>query len=158
MKIAQSCLSLCNPMDCNLPGSSFHGILQARILEWVAIPGDISDPGDLPNPRIESVSPVGTTRRGTATPVHRPQRPAGSTHSSTRGLRPPPFICWPTFRSFPCLGYCNDNILTALNPLRYAWLQRNLVSLHTLTVGTLSSLTLKCQYGRCTSFQMGENE
>ena len=31
----------------------------------------------------------GTTRRGTATPVHRPQRPAGSTHSSTRGLRPP---------------------------------------------------------------------
>ena len=31
----------------------------------------------------------GTTRRGTATPVHRPQRPAGSTHRSTRGLRPP---------------------------------------------------------------------
>ena len=31
----------------------------------------------------------GTTRRGTATPVQRPQRPAGSTHSSTRGLRPP---------------------------------------------------------------------
>ena len=34
-------------------------------------------------------SDEGTTRRGTATPVHRPQRPAGSTHSSTRGLRPP---------------------------------------------------------------------
>ena len=31
----------------------------------------------------------GTTRRGTATPVHRPQRPAGSTHSTMRGLRPP---------------------------------------------------------------------
>ena len=31
----------------------------------------------------------GTTRRGTATPVHRPQRSAGATHSSTRGLRPP---------------------------------------------------------------------
>ena len=31
----------------------------------------------------------GTTRRGTATPVHRPQRPVGATHSSTRGLRPP---------------------------------------------------------------------
>ena len=29
---------LCNPMDCNLPGSSVHGILQARILEWVAVP------------------------------------------------------------------------------------------------------------------------
>jgi len=33
----QSCLTLCNPMDCNLPGSSVHGILQARILEWAAI-------------------------------------------------------------------------------------------------------------------------
>ena len=35
---AQSCLTLCNPMDCSLPGSFVHGILQARILEWVAIP------------------------------------------------------------------------------------------------------------------------
>jgi len=33
-EVAQSCLTLCNPMDCNLPGSSVHGILQARILEW----------------------------------------------------------------------------------------------------------------------------
>ena len=32
MLVAQSCLILCNPMDCNLPGSSVHGILQARIL------------------------------------------------------------------------------------------------------------------------------
>ena len=36
--IAQSCLTLCDPMDCSLPASSAHGILQARILEWVAIP------------------------------------------------------------------------------------------------------------------------
>ena len=36
--VAQSCLTLCNPMDWSLPGSSVHGILQARILEWVAIP------------------------------------------------------------------------------------------------------------------------
>ena len=35
---AQSCPTLCDPMDCNLPGSSVHGILQARILEWLAIP------------------------------------------------------------------------------------------------------------------------
>ena len=34
---AQSCLTLCNPMDCSLPGSSVLGIFQARILEWVAI-------------------------------------------------------------------------------------------------------------------------
>ena len=38
MLVAQSCLTLCNPLDCSPPGSSVHGILQARILEWVAIP------------------------------------------------------------------------------------------------------------------------
>ena len=36
-EVAQSCATLCDPVDCNLPGSSVHGILQARILEWVAI-------------------------------------------------------------------------------------------------------------------------
>ena len=36
--VAELCLTLCNPMDCSPPGSSVHGILQARILEWVAIP------------------------------------------------------------------------------------------------------------------------
>ena len=34
----QSCLTLCDPIDCSLSGSSVHGILQARILEWVAKP------------------------------------------------------------------------------------------------------------------------
>ena len=34
---AQSCPTLSNPMDCSLPGSSVHGIFQARVLEWVAI-------------------------------------------------------------------------------------------------------------------------
>ena len=36
--VAQLCPNLCVPVDCNLPGSSVHGMLQARILEWVAIP------------------------------------------------------------------------------------------------------------------------
>ena len=36
--LTQSCLTLCDPMDYSLPGSSVHGILQARILEWVAMP------------------------------------------------------------------------------------------------------------------------
>ena len=36
-EVAQSCLTLCDPVDCSPPGSSIHGILQARILEWVAI-------------------------------------------------------------------------------------------------------------------------
>ena len=36
-EVAQSCLTLCDPMDCSLPGFSVHGIFQARVLEWVAI-------------------------------------------------------------------------------------------------------------------------
>ena len=38
VKVTQSCPALCDPMDCSLPGSSVHGMLQARILKWVAIP------------------------------------------------------------------------------------------------------------------------
>ena len=48
---AQSCLTLCDLMDCSWPGSSVHGISQARILEKVAIP----PLGDLPNPGIKLV-------------------------------------------------------------------------------------------------------
>ena len=36
--VTQSCPTICDPMGCSPPGSSVHGILQARILEWVAIP------------------------------------------------------------------------------------------------------------------------
>ena len=36
-EVAQSCPTLCDPMDCSLPGSSAHGIFQARVLEWGAI-------------------------------------------------------------------------------------------------------------------------
>ena len=47
--VTQLCLTLCDTMDCAPPVSSIHGILQARILEWVAI----SFSGDLLNPGIE---------------------------------------------------------------------------------------------------------
>ena len=36
-EVAQSCLTLCDHIDCSLPGSSVHGIFQTRVLEWVAI-------------------------------------------------------------------------------------------------------------------------
>ena len=52
--VTQPCLTLCGPMDCSTPGSSVHGILQARILEWVAT----SSFRVLPNPGIESGSPT----------------------------------------------------------------------------------------------------
>ena len=38
VKVVQSCPTLCDPMDCNAPGTSVRGILQARILQWVTIP------------------------------------------------------------------------------------------------------------------------
>ena len=50
----QLCLTLCDPMERSLPGYSVYGILQARILEWVAMP----PPGDLPNTKIKPVSPA----------------------------------------------------------------------------------------------------
>ena len=50
----QSCLTLCDPVDCSPPGSSVHGILQARILEWVDMPSSRG----LPNPGIELHLPV----------------------------------------------------------------------------------------------------
>ena len=54
MLVAQSCLTICNPMDGSPPGSFVHGILQARILERVAIPFS----WDLPNPGIEPGYPA----------------------------------------------------------------------------------------------------
>ena len=36
-EVAQSCLTLCDPVDCSLPGSSVHGIFQAIVLEWISI-------------------------------------------------------------------------------------------------------------------------
>ena len=52
--VAQLCPILCNPMDCSLPGSSVHEILQARMLEWGAFPS----PGEHPDPGTEPVSPA----------------------------------------------------------------------------------------------------
>ena len=51
-KSLQSCPALCNSVDYSLLGSSLHGILQARTLEWVAFPS----PGALPNPEIKPTS------------------------------------------------------------------------------------------------------
>ena len=52
--LLQECLTLWNPMDYSIPGSSLHGILQARILEWIAMPHS----GNLLYPGIETVFPM----------------------------------------------------------------------------------------------------
>ena len=54
MLVTQSCLVLCDPIDCSLPGSSVHGILQVRILKWAAIP----DPGIEPQASTFQVDSV----------------------------------------------------------------------------------------------------
>ena len=46
-EIAQSCLTLRDPMDCSLPGSSVHGIFQARVLEWGAMKANLAKGQDL---------------------------------------------------------------------------------------------------------------
>ena len=51
-KSLQSCLTLCNPMDCSLPGSSVHGIPRPEY--WLGLP--CPPPGDLPDPGIEAAS------------------------------------------------------------------------------------------------------
>ena len=53
-KSLSPCQTLCDSTDCSLPGSSVQGILQVRILEWVAVPS----PGGFPNPGIKPRSPT----------------------------------------------------------------------------------------------------
>ena len=71
--VSQSCPTLCDPMDCSPPGSCVHGILQARILEWLPCP----TPGDLPNPGIKPRSPA---LQADSLPSEPPGKP---NHSST---------------------------------------------------------------------------
>ena len=54
--VAQSCLTLGNPMDYSSPGSSVHGILQARILEWVAIPFSRASSSPRKWPRVSCIA------------------------------------------------------------------------------------------------------
>ena len=63
-------LTLCDPMDCSLPGFSAHGIPQARILEWKWSP--FPSPRDLPDPGVESVSSALAGRFFTMEPLGKP--------------------------------------------------------------------------------------
>ena len=66
--VAQSCPTLCDPIDCSPPGSSVHGIPQARILEWLPFPS----PGDLPDSGSKSGSP---TLQADYLPSEPPEKP-----------------------------------------------------------------------------------
>ena len=69
-----------NPMECSLPGSSAHGILQAKILEWVAV----SSSGDLPDPGIKLTSLMSPALAGgffTTAPLGKPHCLSGGLHT-----------------------------------------------------------------------------
>ena len=70
MLVAQLCQTLCDPMDCNPPSSSVHGIFQARILEWVAISFSRASS----QPMIEPGSPALQADSLTAEPPRKPYK------------------------------------------------------------------------------------
>ena len=84
-KVAQSCPTLCDPMDCSPPGSPIREIFQARVLEWGAIASGYMCFNLLPGgPR--GCSPDGGGRLGSpaAGPPRQPCRPSGRSVSSSR--------------------------------------------------------------------------
>ena len=81
---AESCPTLCDPMDCSLPDSSVHGILQVRILEWVAM----TSPGDLPDPGINPRSPASQEDSLPSEPSEKPKNTGMSSLSLLQGNFP----------------------------------------------------------------------
>ena len=69
--VTKSCLTLCDPMDCNPPGFSVHRILQQEY--WSVLP--FPSPGDLPNPGIKPASPAFTGEFFATEPPGEPKRP-----------------------------------------------------------------------------------
>ena len=67
----RQCPTPCHPMDCSPPGSSFHWILQARILEWVAMPSS----RESSNPGIEPESPASPALQVDSLPTEPPGKP-----------------------------------------------------------------------------------
>ena len=78
--VTQSCLTLCNPMNCSLPGSSVHGTFQARILEWVAISffNPLTQFSSVAQPCLTLCDPMDGSRPGL--PVHHQLPKLAQTH------------------------------------------------------------------------------
>ena len=90
-KSLQSCPTLCDPMDCSLPDSSVHGILQAKILEWVAMPSSrgSSQPVRLGQAGSSPLAPPS----GTSEPQGEPQVRAAA--AAAKLLQSCPTLCDP---------------------------------------------------------------
>ena len=100
--VAQSCPTLCDPMDCSLPGSFVHGILQARVLEWAAISFSRSASGSFLMSRLfaSGGQRIGASASATVLPVNiQGWFPLGGTgwskavSSSGKWFKPPRGVC-----------------------------------------------------------------
>ena len=121
--VTQSCLTLCDPMDCSAPGASVHGILQARILKWAAMPSSrrSSRPRDLTcDLGIKSESLTSSVyRQAGSLLLMPPGKPASQHHSKTldqgfqqdychtvwHSQRCPPLKQAPAVRISPCRNW-----------------------------------------------------
>ena len=114
MLVTQLCPTLCDPMDCSRPGSSVHGILQARILQWV-FQTRFSSPRDLPDPGIEPRSSALLEKAMAPTPVLLPGKSHGwrsLVGCSPWGLEESDTTEWLQFHfSLSCIGEGNGNPL-----------------------------------------------
>ena len=68
--VTKSCPTLCDPMDRGPPGSSVHGILQARILEWIALPSSRGSS----HLRDQTLSPMSPAFRADSLPTEPPRK------------------------------------------------------------------------------------
>ena len=151
VKVAQLCLTLCNPMDWDY---TVHGILQARILKWVAFPY----PGDLPNPWIKPRSPA---LQADSLPAEPRGKPRWSALLLTRSESFYSKVWWQTrlSSSFPfirtllshChntgpyhlnLGHCNCHFHPQHRPLLKAWHVREFWSISLVGIPNQFPVTL----------------
>ena len=108
--VTKMCSTLCNPVDCSLPGSSVYGISQASILEWVAISffRGSSQPRDLSTPQLQSESESCSVMSSSLWPhgLHSPwNSPGQNTGVGSHSLRQQIF---PTQGSNPGLPHCRQ--------------------------------------------------
>ena len=96
-QLLQTCLTLCDPVDCSPPGSSLHGFLQARILAWLAMPASRGSS----RPRNQTCSSCIADRFFPAEPPQKTQRylywdlvgrPQGCCKTSYNAMKPPPTL------------------------------------------------------------------
>ena len=112
--VDQLCPTLWHPMDCSPPASSVHGILQARILEWVAMPFS----RDLPYPGIKSRSPVLQADSLPSEPSGKPLWDKNGPketefHQQPCDLKSGFFLYYTENMGFPCSSVCRESACNA---------------------------------------------